>query len=470
MNDHVLEQLHQQATSIFQHALEACDIDRAFGRYMRLEGHVLTHNLALGESPRTINFDNYKRVLVIAFGKASAAMLNALLRRIPNGVDVRGVCSCPQKPENRRRHIEYFTGGHPLPNRDSFAAARQALDLLRKAKKDTLVVFLISGGGSAMLELPIDTGIPLEDTTAFHETLVASGATITQVNIVRKFYSAIKGGRLALAAPDSDKLSLVVADVPLREQEAVASSPTLPSHTPFSECQEILDRFHLLEQFPASIRQYFEKLRDGQYPMPPDPGDPAFHNSLFEILLSNHDFVSAAQAFAQSLDFPVIVDNTCDEWDYEKAARYLLDRFHNLRKQHPRACLISSGELTVQLPAEHGCGGRNQQFALACAFDLAQYPDQLLVAFSAGSDGVDGNSPAAGALVDTTTVARARHQGFDPDTHLQDFDACPLFTAIGDTIVTGPTGNNLRDLRVFLALAPEPEVETQAAPAMRAQT
>lgn len=455
MNDNVLEQLHHQASSIFEHALAACDIDRAFARHMRLDGHTLTHNLTSGEEPRSLDFDRYKRVFVIAFGKASASMLNALMRRIPPDCDVRGVCSCPERPTTRHRHFNYYTGGHPLPNRDSFAAARDALDLLRKAKKDTLVLYLISGGGSAMLELPIESTISIEDTTAFHETLVASGATITQVNVVRKFYSAIKAGRLALAAPDSDKLSLVIADVPMREREAVASGPTLPSHTQLSECEEILDRFHLLEQFPASVRHYFEKLRAGKYPLPPSPDNPAFQNSLFEILLSNRDFVTAAQSFAESLDFTVVVDNSCDDWEYQKAARYLLDRFHTLRRQHPRLCLISSGELTVHLPSLHGCGGRNQQFALACAFDLARYKDEPLLAFSAGSDGIDGNSPAAGALVDISTIARARHQGFDPEAHLHTYDACPLFTAIGDTIVTGPTGNNLRDLRVFLAVNPE---------------
>ena len=452
MNENVFDQLHQQAASIFEHALAACDIDRAFGRHMRLEGHLLTHNITAGESPRVIDFSHYKRVYVIAFGKAAASMLDALMRRIPNGIDVRGVCSCPEKPTTRHRHFNYYLGGHPLPNRDSLAAARDALDLLRKAKKDTLVIYLISGGGSAMLELPIESSISIEDTTAFHETLVASGATITEVNLVRKFYSAIKAGRLALAAPDSHKLSLVIADVPMREREAVASSPTLPSFTPFSECEKLLERFHLLEQFPASVRQFFEKLRDGHYPLPPNPDHPAFQNARFEILLSNHNFVDAARDFAESLGFTVVVDNSCDDWDYEKAGRYLLDEFHKLRKQHPSFCLISSGELTVQLPAEHGCGGRNQQFALACAYDLAQYENEPLLAFSAGSDGIDGNSPAAGAAVDTTTLARARQQGFDPDTHLNGFDACPLFTAIGDTIVTGPTGNNLRDLRVFLAV------------------
>lgn len=453
MNENVLEQLHHQAVSIFEDALAACDIDRAFGRHLRVEGRTLFHNLLIpGDSPQAINLNRYKRVLVIAFGKASATMLDALLRRMPHSMDIRGVCSSPDRPAMRHRHFSYYCGGHPLPNRDSLAAARDALELLRKAKKDTLVIFLISGGGSAMLELPLDKDLSLEDTTAFHETLVASGATITEVNVVRKFFSAVKGGRLAHAAPDSDKLSLVVADVPLREQEAVASSPTLPSHTLLSECDELLDRYHLLEQFPASVRHFFEDLHTGKYPLPPNPDDAAFSNTAFEILLSNQDFVAAAQASAEALEFNVVVDNSCDDWDYEKASRYLLDRFHALRKEHRRLCLISSGELTVHLPADHGCGGRNQQFALVCAFDLARTEDRQLLVFSAGSDGVDGNSPAAGAAVDSTTIARAQQQQFDPEAHLRGFDACPLFTAIGDTIVTGPTGNNLRDLRVFLAV------------------
>lgn len=454
MNENLLDQLHHQAVSIFEDALAACDIDRAFGRHLYLEGQTLYHNPVPGGSPDCIDLNRYKRVLVIAFGKASAAMLDALMRRLPHEMDIRGVCSSPARPATRHRHFSYYQGGHPLPNRDSLAAAREALDLLHKARIDTLVIFLISGGGSAMLEYPLDKNISLEDTTAFHETLVASGATITEVNIVRKFYSAIKAGRLAHAAPNSDKLSLVVADVPLREQEAVASSPTLPSYTTLAECDALLERYHLLEQFPASVRSFFEKLHEGRYPLPPHPDDLAFSNSSFEILLSNHDFVEAARSFAEGQAFTVVVDNSCDDWDYEKASRYLLDRFHALRKEHARLCLISSGELTVQLASEHGCGGRNQQFALACAFDLAQYYGQPLLAFSAGSDGIDGNSPAAGAVVDTTTIARARQQHFNPEAHLRSFDACPLFTAIGDTIMTGPTGNNLRDLRVFLAVNP----------------
>lgn len=447
----VLDELQKQALSIFEDALAACDIDRAFDRHLHFEGKTLVLQASGEEDAMRIPLALYKRVLVIAFGKAAATMLAAFMRRVPDSIDVRGLCSSPERPSTRYRHFKYFAGGHPRPNRDSIAAGYEALEMLHKVKKDTFVLYLISGGGSAMMEAPLDKKISLEDTTAFHETLVASGATITEVNTVRKFFSAVKAGRLAQAAPESAKLSLLLADVPLREIEAVASSPTLPNRMPYSECEELLARYKLLDVFPSSVRCFFEELKAGKFPLPPSPQDPSFANAKFRVLLSNHDFVEAAEETATSLGYKVTVDNSCDDWDYEAASRYLLERFHTLRKQSPRTCLISSGELTVKLPVEHGCGGRNQQFVLTCAFDLAKYEGEPLVALSAGSDGVDGNSPAAGAIADTTTLARARQQNFDPDAHRRGFDACPLFTAIGDSIVTGPTGNNLRDLRVFLA-------------------
>jgi glycerate 2-kinase len=366
------------------------------------------------------------------------------------------VCSAPDVPKKHNRHIRYFAGGHPLPNEDSFAAARAALDLLKHAKKNTFVFFLISGGGSAMLELPRDRKITLDDTIAFHETLVASGATITEINTVRKYFSAVKGGRLALAAPTADKLSLLLADVPLKDLAAVASSPTLPDYSTMAECAEILERFHLLEKFPPAVREYFEKLQKSEGSAPQSKKDQetaaaAFQHAQFDTLLSNHDFVNAARDHAQSLGYRVVIDNTCDDWDYADAAKYLLKRFHELRGEHSRICLLSSGEVTVNLSKNPGCGGRNQQFALQAALDLARFKDESLVVLSAGSDGIDGNSPAAGAIADTTTIARARSYNFDPETTLARFDACTLFTALGDTVVTGPTGNNLRDLRILLA-------------------
>jgi len=443
-----LEELHAATQDIFRHALDACDVGKAFDRHLHFDGMTLVRHPSQALQPISTPLDRYKKVIVIAFGKAAMTMLDALLARLPKKIHVRGVCSAPQSPKKRNWRIRYFNGGHPLPNEDSFAAAEATLKLLKRARKDTFIFFLISGGGSTMLELPRNEKISLEDTIAFHETLIASGATITEVNTVRKYFSATKGGRLALAAPEAEKLSLLLADVPLKDLGAVASSPTLPDQSTLEQCREVLNRYRLLEKFPSSIREYFESL-------PADANatqtSEAFTRSQFDTLLSNHDFVNAARDRAQALGFRVVIDNSCDDWDYADASRYLLKRFHELRAEHPRLCLLSSGEVTVQLSANPGCGGRNQQFALVSAFDLAKYEGQPLAVLSAGSDGIDGNSPAAGAIADTTTIARAREYRFDPDASLSRFDTCPLFTALGDTIVTGPTGNNLRDLRILLA-------------------
>lgn len=450
-----LEEIHVVARNIFDRALQACDIPKAFDRHLHFEEKTLVRH----PSPRlpavSQPLDRFKDIYVVAFGKAALTMLQALLERLPPKIHVHGVCSAPEVPKKRHRHIRYFAGGHPLPNEDSLAAARATLALLKRARKDTFIFFLISGGGSAMHELPRDKKITLDDTIAFHETLVASGATITEINTVRKYFSAVKGGRLALAAPAAEKLSLLLADVPLKDLAAVASSPTLPDYSTMAECAEILDRFHLLEKFPPALREYFEKLMSQATPARAQEEQKdaatAFQHAQFDTLLSNHDFVNGARDYAQSLDYKVVIDNTCDDWDYADAAKYLLARFHELRSEYQRVCLLSSGEVTVNLGKNPGCGGRNQQFALQCALDLARFEGEPLAVLSAGSDGIDGNSPAAGAIADTTTIARARSYNFDPEATLARFDACTLFTALGDTVITGATGNNLRDLRILIA-------------------
>jgi hydroxypyruvate reductase len=451
-----LEEIHASSRDIFDRALQACDIPKAFDRHLHFEGRTLVRH----PSPRLPSLsqplEGFKEIYVIAFGKAALSMLNALLERLPPKMHVHGVCSAPEIPKKRDRHIRYFEGGHPLPNEDSLAAAQATLALLKHAKKTTFIFFLISGGGSAMHELPRDKKITLDDTIAFHETLVASGATITEINTVRKYFSAVKGGRLALAAPTAEKLSLLLADVPLKDLAAVASSPTLPDYSTLAECQEILERFHLLEKFPPTVREYFETLireegtASAQVKVEKE-GAVAFQHAQFDTLLSNHDFVNAARDHAHSLGYKVVIDNTCDDWDYADAAKYLLARFHELRGEYTRVCLLSSGEVTVNLGKNPGCGGRNQQFALQCALDLARFEGEPLAVLSAGSDGIDGNSPAAGAIADTTTISRARRCNFDPAATLARFDSCTLFTSLGDSIMTGPTGNNLRDLRILVA-------------------
>ncbi len=477
-SDTLLEALHTTATEIFTGALKACNIASAFDRRLRFEGSVLHRLLPDGSGPASIDLSAYKRIFVIALGKAAGPMLDTLLDRMKRRKGLRGICATNQLPVVRNWRFRYFESGHPLPNEDSFAAARAALALLRKARKDTLIFFLISGGGSAMFDLPLDPHITLEETVIFHQLLVASGAPINEINTLRKHFSAVKGGRLALAAPESLKVSLLLPDVPLRTLDALSSGPTTPDHSTVADVHELLSKYHLTEKLPASIRGFFER-KD----LPESPGnktwrpsflpklpwadatrprhmtsatnmsgeDEAFRDSVFELLLSSHDLVENARALARSAGYHVMVDNSCDDWDYADAARYLLERFHTFRARHARFCLISVGEVTVTLNRTPGAGGRNQQFALACALDLKNYQGERLTVLSAGSDGIDGNTRAAGAIADPTTMARARAFGFDPQQSLEEFNACPLFTAIGDSVVTGPTGHNLRDLRLLIA-------------------
>jgi hydroxypyruvate reductase len=480
VSDTALESLHTTATGIFMGALKACSIASAFDRRLRFEGHTLHRLLPDGSGPTTIDLSAYKRVFVIALGKAAGPMLEVLLERMKRRKGLRGICASNQLPTKRNWRFRYFESGHPLPNEDSFAAARAALALLRKARKDTIVFFLISGGGSALFELPLDPHVTLEDTVEFNQLLLASGAPINEINTLRKHFSAVKGGRLAMAAPEATKVSLLLPDVPLRTLDALSSGPTSPDHSTVAEVRELLAKYHLAEKLPPSIRSFFEREDFPESPgnkvrrvnfLPhkmPWPGeqrsprsmtaansmrdeDEAFRDSVFEILLSSHDLVESARALARNAGYHVVVDNTCDDWDYANAVRYLLERFHTYRAQHPRFCLISVGEVTVTLNRTPGAGGRNQQFALLCALELAKYPGERLTVLSAGSDGIDGNTQAAGAIADPTTVARARAFGFDPEQSLAEFNACPLFTAIGDSVVTGPTGHNLRDLRLLIS-------------------
>ena len=478
VSDSSLEAIHTAATEIFAGALAACNIGSAFDRRIRFEGQMLHRLLPDGSGPGTIDLAAYKRIFVIALGKAAGSMLEVLLDRMKRRKGVRGICCSNQLPKSHNWRFRYFEGGHPLPNEDSFAAARAALALLRKAKKDTLVFFLISGGGSAIFDLPLDPHITLDETIAFHQSLLASGAPINEINTLRKHFSAVKGGRLAMAAPESAKVSLLLPDVPLRTLDALSSGPTSPDHSTVADVRELMARYNLGEKFPPAVRAFFARedlpespgnkgWRPPFLPRPPrtEPlptrrmtaaanlygEETSFRDSVFEILLSSHDLLENARALAQKAGYDTVVDNSCDDWDYADAARYLLERFHALRAARERLCLISVGEVTVTLDRTPGAGGRNQQFALACALELQKYSGAHLTVLSAGSDGIDGNTQAAGAIADPTTVARARVFGFDPEQSLAAFNACPLFTALGDSVVTGPTGHNLRDLRLLIA-------------------
>ncbi len=379
------------ARHLFEHALAEASIDRAFQRHVECDKGVLR----IGEDLHDL--DSYNRVLVISIGKAAHAMVNSL--EMQAGSRFAGIVAGPLDPVSQVRGFRYFRGGHPMPNQESIRAAEAILKSLGAQDASSLVIYLLSGGGSSIAEKPIDGQISLPDLVATYRVLV---------------------------------------------QDALASGPTMPDSTSVAVCYAVAEKYGMIEQFPDSVRQLFQchALEET-----PKPDDVVFHRSRWWPLLSNASLLEAAEVEAQRHGFSVEIDNTCDDWDYMRAADYLLERLRRLRKKSERACLISGGEVTVKVE-NGGTGGRNQQFVLACAPKISC---ETITVLSAGTDGIDGNSPAAGAIVDGSTLERARVRGLDPGTHLAGFNAYPFFQSLGDAITTGSTGNNLRDLRVLLA-------------------
>src|SRR5271166_4980595 len=432
-----LREMRDRAREMFDHALLECSIPHAFAQDVEYDGS----QLRVGDN--SYGLKSFERVLVVSIGKAGHSMAAAFSNIVDTGLT--GIIDCPNLPPAQLFGFRYFTGGHPLPNEDSLRAGDAILRLVSGSSPHTLLVFLISGGASAIAEKPISSDISLADVIETYKALVHSGAPIAEINAVRKHLSALKGGRLARSAAPAHQASVLVSDVPESSLDALASGPTMPDTTTVADCHAIVERYKLLQHFPASVRGLFEhKLLEET----PKQGDPAFQHSRYTTVLSNATATSAVVEGATQGSFAVEVDNSCDDWDFQRAADHLLGRLRELRQGVSSVCLISGGEVTVKVGAKAGVGGRNQQFALYCAQHIA---GETITVLSAGTDGVDGNSPAAGAVVDGTTVERAQQHGFDVATALADFNAFPLLDTIGDAIVTGPTGNNVRDLRILLA-------------------
>lgn len=428
------------AREMFLHALRACSIERA-----------MSQKLSSGASGLDLN--GARRVLVIAMGKAAASMLAALLKRDDiSGRDVYGVLVAPAALEPMPSGFAFFRGAHPLPDEQSFAAAREILRLLDETTADTFCLFLISGGASVMVELPLDPAISLQDTIAFHRALVHSGASIVEMNCVRKHFSAVKGGRLAQPASHLRQLTLLVSDVAPGRLDALASGPTLPDRSTAAECREVLAKYDLLRDFPGSVARFFlsEDLIET-----PKTNELRSRNV---VLLSSDDVAEQARSLAEALGYHAVVDNTCDDWGYRETAEYLLERVRGLRGERGRVCLICVGEILVRVPtvfdgadAAPPAGGRNQHFVLYAGTQM-QETDRGLTVLSCGSDGIDGNSPAAGAVLSFESAQRpSREQWMQSAADaLESFSSFTFLRSQGQTIETGPTGNNLRDLRLLL--------------------
>jgi len=387
---------------------------------------------------------------VVAFGKAANRMAG-VLDEILGGHIAAGISVSPALAPRRLAKFRYFVGGHPYPNADSIDGARAALDLVSNLTPEDTVIFLVSGGGSALFAQPLVPEISLADLVEFNRVLVTSHLPIEKINVLRKHVSAVKGGRLAERAYPARQLTIFISDVPDDLPSMVASGPTMPDESTAEEAYTIAAENELWRRFPTSIRERFERR---ELPETPKPGAACFAGSHYFPLLSNRDAVMAALGAAEKLGFVAEIDRGTWDSDYQDLVPANVAALDALAKAHPdrAVCLVVGGEITCPVTGS-GVGGRNQSFALFAAVQIA---GQHRIVLSAGTDGRDGNSPTSGAIADGQTVSRARGRGLDPAAYLAGSDAYSFFRTLGDTLDTGFTDNNVRDVRVWLDF-PVPE-------------
>ena len=454
-----LTQLRLAAREIFEAALRAVDPSAAVRHAVCLEGSRLSIcDTAIDVSNRPV----YSIAIGKAAGKMDAGLEEILGNRLTAGIIASnappfGAANNDRTERPRLTNLRHavFHGGHPEPNEQSLAAAQACFDLLDKANAEhARVIFLISGGGSAMIEWPISEDITIADLRTASKALVNSGASIGEINAVRRAFSGVKGGRLAAHAPNCDQVTLIVSDVPVDEERNVASGPSLAPPADAPDAREVIARYNLAYQLPDTIVRTVDS----------EPKLFAEDSRALRrhfVLLDNRRALEAAAEAARQRGFVTEIFSNASDQPITEGCTQLLERLTQLREQVGKApnesvgkvvCLISGGEFACPVTGD-GIGGRNLESALrlACAATLSLSNNEHFVAVCAGTDGIDGNSPAAGAIIDNTTIVRAKAIGLDPEDFLKRSDAYSFFVALGDVVATGPTGTNVRDLRILLA-------------------
>lgn len=444
-----LVELRRVAREILDQSLRAVDSRKALRAAVKPDGALLR---ICGTVFDTSTCPTY----VVAIGKAAPAMA-VTLDDILHHTNTRGVVSGPDCPDLHALESARwcaFAGGHPLPNQESLDAAQAAFDLLRNADTEhALVIFLISGGGSAMIEWPRDNQITLADLREANRQLVSCGASITEINAVRRALSAVKGGQLGALAPNADQISLIISDTNRGDEASVASGPTLPPPANSPKAIDVVERYSPRLSLPSSVLRTIKEAESAQ-------AHANKGNNKHNVLLDNRSAIEAAAAEARQRGFAVEVAYDINEQPVEEGSALLVSRVRALWEQagggQKRVCLISGGEFSCPVRGM-GVGGRNLETVLRCAveFDKIQHGGDFafahLVAMSGGTDGIDGNSPAAGAIADESTIARGLSRGLHAESFLENSDSFTFFNMLGDAIITGPTATNVRDLRILMS-------------------
>ena len=424
--------LRRHARSIFDAALAAGNPADAVAR------HVQRRNLA-----------RYRNIFVIGAGKAGASMAQAVERVLGKRITA-GLINVKYGHVAQLKRIELNECGHPVPDERGVDGAARIAAMAESAGANDLVICLISGGGSALLPLPAE-GITLEQKQLVTRLLLACGANIHEINTVRKHISRIKGGQLARLASPAAVESLILSDVIGDDLDVIGSGPTAPDASTFAGATAILQRYGVWESVPAAVRERIQAGADGAVPETPKPGDPLFGQVRNTVIGSNRLALAAAARRARDLGYRTLVLSSEIQGETRDVARVHAAIAREVvragQPARPPACIISGGETTVTLSGD-GMGGRNQEFVLAAAIDIAGLPGTVV--FSAGTDGTDGPTDAAGAVADGDTLSR------NPDARrfLERNDSYRYFEPLGGLVITGPTNTNVMDVRMVLVGAP----------------
>ncbi len=429
----------EPALAILSAALEAVDPANAIKRQVSLSDDTLR----IGQ--RTYDLTHYRNIYVIGGGKAGGSMAQAveeiLGRRVTAGlVNVKYGYGA----ETEIAHLN--EAGHPIPDAAGMAGTRQMAELARQATDEDLVLCLISGGGSALMTLPAE-GITLADVKSLTDALLRCGATINEINAVRKHLSQIKGGNLARLAYPAEIVSLILSDVVGSPLDVIASGPTVPDPTTFADACGVIEKYGLLDELPNPIVERLWQGAEGLIPETPKVGAEAFTRTHNLIIASNEVAAEAATTKAKELGFNALLLSTFVEGEAREVARVFAaiarEILHSGRPLPRPACVVAGGETTVTIRGK-GLGGRNQEMALSAALEIAGLEEVMIVPLA--SDGTDGPTDAAGAIADGSTLRRAQAAGLSAAQYLADNDSYHFFQQLGDLLVTGPTNTNVNDL------------------------
>ena len=437
------EDLREIAVAIFQAGIAAVDPSAALKKYLCRRGDLLI----VGSNRYDLR--DYKRVLVVGAGKAAAPMAAGLEEVLADKLTT-GLIVVKYGHGLPLKLIKVVEAGHPLPDEAGEKGAEEVINLLKDCTDTDLVFCLLSGGASALLPAPA-RGISLKDKQEVTNLLLKSGAHISEVNAVRKHLSRLKGGGLAAITYPATLVALILSDCVGDPLEVIASGPTAPDLTSFKDCLEILRRYNIADKVPAEVVERFIAGAEGKVPETPKEGNQGLEKTQNLIVGNNLLATRAARDKAEEMGFNSVILSTFIQGESREVARVLAAIIKEIRVTGqpvaPPACLIAGGETTVSVKGD-GMGGRNQELALAAALEIKGLKDVLLL--SAGTDGTDGPTDAAGAFADGSTVERGLKRKLAPHEFLERNDAYNYFYGLGDLLVTGPTRTNVMDLIVIL--------------------